>query len=356
MIPNLDQEDICILEEDADLHAGKVSPNTVAKLLNDFSEQRTSAKRLKWIQGIAVVMFLLALTAAGFWWRATTAQHAAEEQARIANARRLDTESASVLSKDPQRGFLLAVEAVKIGQSHHGVRLASAEQWLREALGFAGGRVLVETQTAPSAVAISPDNRLLATGRTDGTAQLWDLSAKDPTASPVVLRGREDWVMALGISHDNRWLVTAGSNGTQLWDLTAKDSSAKPVVLDESSIRAVAISPDSHWLVTGSEDDNTARLWDLKDPAARPRVLRGHGRTVDAVAISPDSRWLVTGSADGKVRIWPLEVRDLIDLARKSLTEISILMNGSSIFQARSTARRFPAYRGQIRNADGARA
>jgi cytoskeletal protein RodZ len=50
----------------------------VAKLLNDFSEQRTSAKRLKWIKGIAVVMFLLALTAAGFWWRATNAQHAAE--------------------------------------------------------------------------------------------------------------------------------------------------------------------------------------------------------------------------------------------------------------------------------------
>ena len=38
---------------------------TVAKLLNDFSEQRTSAKRLKWIKGIAVIMFLLALTAAG---------------------------------------------------------------------------------------------------------------------------------------------------------------------------------------------------------------------------------------------------------------------------------------------------
>ena len=78
MIPHLDQEDICILEEEADLFTGKVSPNTVAKLLNDFSEQRTSAKRLKWIKGIAVVMFLLALTAAGFWWSATNAQHAAE--------------------------------------------------------------------------------------------------------------------------------------------------------------------------------------------------------------------------------------------------------------------------------------
>ena len=35
MIPNLDQEDTCILEEDADLFTGKVSPNTVAKLLRE---------------------------------------------------------------------------------------------------------------------------------------------------------------------------------------------------------------------------------------------------------------------------------------------------------------------------------
>ena len=95
-----------ILEEEADLFTGKVSPNTVAKLLNDFSEQRTSAKRLKWIKGIAVVMFLLALTAVGFWWRATNAQHAAEEQARIAESRRLAAESSSVTHQISSAQFI----------------------------------------------------------------------------------------------------------------------------------------------------------------------------------------------------------------------------------------------------------
>ena len=87
MIPHLDREDICILEEEADLFTGKVSPNTVAKLLNDFSEQRTSAKRLKWIKGIAVVMFLLALTVAVFGLLATNAQHAAELAAKTKRKR-----------------------------------------------------------------------------------------------------------------------------------------------------------------------------------------------------------------------------------------------------------------------------
>ena len=44
---------------------------------------------------------------------------------------------------------------------------------------------------AVSAVAISPDNRWLVTGSNDKTARLWDLSAKDPAANPVVLRGHD---------------------------------------------------------------------------------------------------------------------------------------------------------------------
>ena len=44
-------------------------------------------------------------------------------------------------------------------------------------------------------MAISPDNRWVVTGSADKTARLWDLSAKDPAANPVVLRGHEDGSM-----------------------------------------------------------------------------------------------------------------------------------------------------------------
>ena len=57
---------------------------------------------------------------------------------------------------------------------------------------------------------ISPDNRWTVTGSDDKTARLWDLSAKDPAANPVVLRGHDGAVDALRISQDSRWLVTGG--------------------------------------------------------------------------------------------------------------------------------------------------
>jgi WD40 repeat protein len=221
------------------------------------------------------------------WHRIESARAAAVKQARIdaaqariAESRRLAAESSSALIRFPQRSLLLGVEALRLVQPLHGVRVAAAEQSLREALASVGGRPLVISQSRTSVVGISPDNHWLVTGSYDGTARLWDLTAKDPGASPVVLRGDENVVTAVGISPDNHWLVTGSSEGTaRLWDLTAKEPAASPVVLrgHEGQISAVGISPDNHWLVTGS-GDKTARLWDLtaKDPAASPVVLHGH--------------------------------------------------------------------------------
>jgi WD40 repeat protein len=73
-------------------------------------------------------------------------------------------------------------------------------------------------------VAISPDNRWLVTGSSDKTARLWDLSAKDPAANPVILRGHESWVEAVAISPDNHWVVTGSyDHTTRLWLLQMDD-------------------------------------------------------------------------------------------------------------------------------------
>ena len=136
--------------------------------------------------GILLVMFI------GMWRTAEeqaqiadAQRSAAEEQARIAESRRLATESSSALAKYPQRSLLLAVEALRVVQPPHGLRVAAAEQSLREALASVGGRPLVVSQSLTSAVGISPDNHWLVTGSVDGSARLWDLTAKDPAPRPA---------------------------------------------------------------------------------------------------------------------------------------------------------------------------
>jgi hypothetical protein len=246
------------------------------------------------------------------------ARNAAEEQALIVESRRLAAESASSLSKYPQRSLLLAVEAVKVGQSLHGVRVAAAEQSLREALASIGGRPLVSSPSGTAAMAFSPDNRWLVTGGSDAAlgsdGQRSGCQPGSPASKSAVyvaeispdsrwlVTGSEDSTVRLwnpNISPDSRWLVTSNSNDgltKRLWDLRAHDPAASPVVLpsQEVWINSVRFSPDNHWLVTVGP--SSAELWDLraKDPAASPVVLPGPENS--SVEFSPDYRWLVTGT------------------------------------------------------------
>jgi WD domain, G-beta repeat len=103
------------------------------------------------------------------------ARESAEEQARIAESRRLVAESSSALPKYPQRSLLLAVEALKGPQALH----EAAVQSLREALRFVGGRLVSRAGGPITTVAISPDNRWLVTGSEDKTARLWLLQVND---------------------------------------------------------------------------------------------------------------------------------------------------------------------------------
>jgi hypothetical protein len=309
----------------------------LAKLLQRARRQKRALERRRSIlfSGALIVALVLALLAGIAWWQKNEAEnrkHAAEvasaearrqeeianknaalaiNEAAVAESRRLAAESSSVLKKYPQRSLLLAVEAVKVKQ-HSSIRVAAAEQSLREALCVIGGRLAARADGPIVFLAISADSRWVVTGSSNGASQVWDLSVADPAANPVLLQRDYDWTTVSAVSADSRWVVTSENDKARLWDLREKDPAANPRVLQgHGGVTAVAISADSHWVVTGSRD-NTARLWDLraKDPAADPRVLQGHDGGVTAVAISPDSRWVVTGSDDKTARLWDLSTKN----------------------------------------------
>jgi WD40 repeat protein len=49
---------------------------------------------------------------------------------------------------------------------------------------------------------------------------------------------------------------------------------------------------------------------------ASPVVLRSHEGEVTVVRFSQDNHWVVTASADKTARLWLLQMRDIINLAR----------------------------------------
>ncbi|MGH3844617.1 MAG: caspase, EACC1-associated type [Pseudonocardiaceae bacterium] len=159
-------------------------------------------------------------------------------------------------------------------------------------------------------VAFSSDGRLLATASADNTARLWDpatgqhlhtltgSSFERPVPGLAVGGG----VTAVAFSPDGRLLATAShDNEVCLWD-PATGQHLRTLTGHDGPVWGVAFSPDGRLLATSGED-NTARLW---DPATGQhlRTLTGHDGPVQGVAFSPDGHVLATASDDNTARLW----------------------------------------------------
>jgi WD40 repeat protein/tetratricopeptide (TPR) repeat protein len=185
-----------------------------------------------------------------------------------------------------------------------------------------------------TAVAFSPDGKILATASLDKTARLWDTNTQNPTTPPLQ---HEGMVSSVTFSPDGKILATGCLDGTaRLWDtvtlmpirtppgaslamrtvVTRWDTDTrKPLgapLQHRGAVEAVAFSPDGKVLATASRD-NTARLWDAVShkPVGPPPVgpPREYLRALEAVAYSPDGKILATASRDKTARLWDTVTR-----------------------------------------------
>ncbi len=238
------------------------------------------------------------------------------------------------------------------------------------------------SQTGPvTALAISPDGKLLLTGGDDGATRAWQADGGQPVGDPVSGQGK---VTALAFAGGGKECIVANDVGSRRIDAATRKpiddplespgevlaigakgdgdvmmfgtceqgawlsadggrDDVKKLFHSDSAVLSAALGPDVKLVLTG-HDDHQARVWDGKGkPAGNPLP---HESQVGAVAVSADGKWFATGAGQ-TAQLWDVATHHPVGrpLAHEAdVTALAFTPDGGALLSGdqRGTVRRWP--------------
>ena len=163
----------------------------------------------------------------------------------------------------------------------------------------AGHRAMIK------ALALSADNRLLASAGADNIIIIWDVASRKQI---LYLAGHTEWIFALAFSPDGR-LASGSYDGTvKIWNIASAKVEYEIPSIRPYSVTSLAFSPFGDTLAIASAN-KVINLWDMKARKLKSS-LQGHSDTVTQIAFSHDGNTLTSSSLDKTVRLWNLSTLD----------------------------------------------
>lgn len=151
-----------------------------------------------------------------------------------------------------------------------------------------------------SAVAVSPDNRRIASGAANGHIRIWNA---ETFAFERELMGHHNGVLTLEFHPDGETLASGSMDGTvRIWSSTRTEPMS--VLPGIHAMTAATFSADGRQLAVAPRGGGV-ELWSPQTVERQCTLVGGKGSVVQ-IAYSPDGMQVVTAASDGNPRIWGL--------------------------------------------------
>jgi WD40 repeat protein len=145
-------------------------------------------------------------------------------------------------------------------------------------------------------VAVSPDQKIIASGSNDQTIKLWDMQGNLLKTIPT----SQEMIWRLAFSHDGQLLVSSGGDvQVKLWN---RDGQLLRTFAHEGVVWGLAFHPDEKILITSSRDDQL-RFWNYLD-GSLVQAIPSFSNGLTRLATSPNGNLIATAGVDNTVKLW----------------------------------------------------
>jgi WD40 repeat protein len=152
-----------------------------------------------------------------------------------------------------------------------------------------------------TALAFSPDGRVLAAATTERAIRLWDVATGKPL---FLLTGHSGVITALAFTPDGGTLASAAEDRTlRLWDCRTGQPGA---VLggDSYAVRSLAFAGDGKMLAAAEEGFvGAVAVWDVRQGKRLRRIAVKQGQLYQ-IALSSDGKTLAAAGGDAGLGLW----------------------------------------------------
>ena len=156
-----------------------------------------------------------------------------------------------------------------------------------------------------NSVAFSPDGRLLAGGGDDSVIKLWEVSTGKLM---YTFKGSWNGVLSIAFSPDGKYLASGSRDGIlRIWRVST--GKLLYAVEEENEVTSVSFSPNGELLASGV--NYTIKLRDVSTGRLL-RTFTGHKHYTISISFSPDGKYLASGSQDDTIKLWDVSTGKLL--------------------------------------------